>query len=98
MGQTYRDDEYPVPSEDEYYQQDPAAARAAFGEPGGGGGGSGGGGGGGRGSVEGDGGSVVDPDGVKLRSRSSSSVSSHHRSTKPMPKESSFFIFSSKNR
>ncbi len=96
MGQTYRDDEYPVPSEDEYYQQDPSAARVAFGEPGGGGSGGANGSGDpadGNGSVEGGRKAVA----AHSRSRSSS-ISSQKRSTKPMPKESSFFLFSSKNR
>ena len=65
IGQTYDGHGYPVPSEDEYYQQDPQGdAKAAASE-----------------------------------TRSESEVSIDSQSDKqPMPKESSFFIFSSKNR
>ena len=55
VGQVYGREGYPIPSEDEYYQQDP-----------------------------------------DFRARSPS-ISSQKKS-KPMPKESSFFIFSSKNK
>ncbi|XP_059091600.1 muscle calcium channel subunit alpha-1-like isoform X4 [Tigriopus californicus] len=62
VGRTYGADGYAVPSEDEYYQQDPSNA----------------------------------PRRVSKRPRSPS-ISSQKKG-KPMPKESSFFIFSSQNR
>ena len=54
-GQNYGDDGYPVPSEDEYYQQEPERTQ-------------------------------------------SPSIADSTTKGKPMPTESSFFIFSSKNR
>ena len=100
VGQSYREDGYPVPSEDEYYQQNPQVAYRGAG--GGGGGGQNGAGGGGAGGDADDDGAVVVIEGglagggQRRRSRSSSIDS--QKKSKPMPKESSFFIFSSKNR
>ena len=65
-GRNYGDEGYPIPNEDDYYQQEPEnngqAAAATAEVP------------------------------------QSPSISSSTKKTKPMPNESSFFIFSSKNR
>ena len=61
-GQTYRGDGYPVPSEDEYYQQEPGWT------------------------------------GDKDDNHSETTSANSHSDKQPMPKESSLFIFSSKNR
>jgi voltage-dependent calcium channel L type alpha-1D len=66
-GRTYGDEGYPIPSEDEYYQQEPTSG------------------------VNGG----HEADGIEVpRSPSINST----KKPKPMPKESSFFVFSSKNR
>jgi voltage-dependent calcium channel L type alpha-1D len=61
-GQTYRGDGYPIPSEDEYYQQEPGWT------------------------------------GDKEDTHSETTSTNSHSDKQPMPKESSLFIFSSKNR
>lgn len=62
LGRNYGDEGYPIPNEEDYYEQDPR----------------------GQGN----------PDNIEPQSPSISST----KKTKPMPKESSFFVFSSKNR
>ena len=84
VGQAYGDEGYPIPSEDEYYQQEP------------GGSGSGNGGNGDAAAKGSNGHASSSSSHRRRRERHPSSDS--QKKMKPLPKESSFFIFSSKNR
>jgi hypothetical protein len=83
----YGDEGYPIPSEDDYYQQEPSLnvggvplPARPLGEPG-------------------TGSNPVNNDNCnELQQSPSISSNSSQKKTKPMPKESSFFVFSSKNR
>ena len=65
-GRNYGDEGYPIPNEDDYYQQEPEVNNGNAGN--------------------------------NAEVPQSPSISSSTKKTKPMPNESSFFIFSSKNR